>query len=81
MMTDHFDFGQREFFTFCGAAQLADVDLVVKRHRHHDRVEQMITIGAPADDAQAQVDLCRRSNLHTPLGNIAEVELRRNALQ
>ena len=53
MITGHFDFAPRDFFGFCGAAQLANIEIVVKRHRQHDRVEQMIAIGAPADDTQA----------------------------
>ena len=51
----------------------ADFDFVIQRHRHHNRVEQMIAVGAPADDAETQVNFRRCSNLHAPLGNIAVI--------
>ncbi len=57
-----------------GAARggaLLNVDLIIERHRHHDRIEQVIAVGAFADHPQAQIDFCRRSNLHAPLANIA----------
>ena len=50
---------------------LFDFKFIKEGYRYHDRVEKVITVGALADDPQAEIDFCRRTNLHAPLGNIA----------
>ena len=47
-----------------------DFKFVKEGYCYHDRVEKVITVGALANDPQAEIDFCRRSNLHAPLGNI-----------
>ena len=47
-----------------------DFKFVEEGYRYHDRVEQMIAVRALADDAQAEIDFRRRSNLHASLGSI-----------
>ena len=52
-----------------------DFYFVVKRDRHHDRIDKMIAVVPFSNDSQAQINFCRRSNLHAPLGNIAVIGL------
>ena len=47
-----------------------DLDLVLERHRHHDRVDEMIAVAPFAHDAEREIHLRRRSNPHGVLGNI-----------
>src|SRR5687768_5748108 len=49
----------------------ANFDFIVERYRHHDCVKKVVAILPFADDAQTQIDLRWRSNLHAPLVNIA----------
>ena len=54
---------------------LGDFYFVVKRYWHHDRIDEMIAVVPFSDDSQSEIDFCRRSNLHAPLGNIAVIGL------
>ena len=71
------DNSNRPILALRRTANFANLHLIIKRYRQHNGIEQMITIGAPADNAQSQIDFCRRSNLHGPLGNIRLPVLRK----
>jgi hypothetical protein len=40
----------------------------------------MVSIRASSNHTQAQIDFCRRSNLHAPLVNIASLRMRKASL-
>src|ERR671923_1184400 len=61
-------------------ARFRNLDFVVKRHRHHDCIDEMVAVFAFSDHAQSEIDFSRSSNLHAPLGNIAFSELRRTPI-
>ena len=66
--------GRRVVSTSC---DFNDFDFIEERNRHHDCIKKVIAVLPLSNDAQSEVDLGRRSNLHAPLGNIAATQLRR----